>query len=64
MSRPPVTCHIDRSFAEQHRVLERHSLEHDVQTLVGCGSAAAEPELVTVNPEALIRRAPDEIGEM
>jgi acyl-CoA synthetase (AMP-forming)/AMP-acid ligase II len=64
MSCSPVTCRIDRSAAEQHRVLECHSSEHDVQTLVGCGSAAAEHKLVVVNPETLIRCAPDEIGEI
>ena len=62
--RPPLVKTIDADALANHHVVESSSSESATRSLVGCGTAFLEQEIVIVDPESLTPRGPDEIGEI
>ena len=58
------TCTVDADALEQHRVVLTTPQTVGARTLVSSGQATFETEALIVNPETLIRCAPDEVGEI
>jgi len=61
-----VTCRVDTAALAQHRVVEVEAGEDDQgsQTLVSSGRATHGVEIVIVDPETLVTRAPGCVGEI
>ncbi len=63
-SAPPVVQTVQKEALEQNRVVAAKPEESDSQTVVGCGQALQDMELVIANPETMTRCKPNEIGEI
>ena len=62
---PPVLLSLEGAALERDRVVAAPSAEgKDSRTLVGCGRALADQEIVVVDPQALTRCPPDRVGEV
>ena len=62
---PPVLLPLEGAALERDRVVAAPSPEgKDSRTLVGCGRALADQEIVVVDPQALTRCPPDRVGEV
>ena len=61
---PPVVLSVEGAELERDRVVMASAGAEGLRTLVGCGRAPADQEVVVVNPESLIRCPPDRIGEI
>lgn len=61
---PPVTCIVQKSSLEQHRVILTAESGENTQTLVGCGQALGEQEIILAHPESLRQCADGEVGEI
>src|SRR5215208_4205539 len=61
---PPVVLSVEGAELERDRVVMASAEDEGLRTLVGCGRAPADQEVVVVNPESLIRCPPDRIGEI
>src|SRR5215208_3623322 len=61
---PPVVLSVEGAELERDRVVMASAGDEGLRTLVGCGRAPADQEVVVVNPESLIRCPPDRIGEI
>jgi acyl-CoA synthetase (AMP-forming)/AMP-acid ligase II len=60
----PVVCVLDPAALERNQIVEA-SYEQDVVRIVaGCGRQVCETQIAIVNPDTLIRCAPDEVGEI
>ncbi len=59
-----VVKHVDRTLLEQHRVADALPDAQSAQTLVGCGTVTPTQRVIVVDPEALTRCQPAEIGEL
>ncbi|MFL0277662.1 fatty acyl-AMP ligase [Mycobacterium sp. SMC-19] len=60
----PVVRHIDRSALSEERVVEVKADAAGAVPLVGCGVKPETQEVLIVDPETRLRRAPDEVGEI
>ncbi|MGB3332111.1 MAG: fatty acyl-AMP ligase [Mycobacterium sp.] len=60
----PVVRHIDRSALSEERVVEVEADTAGAVPLVGCGAKPETQEVLIVDPETRVRRAPDEVGEI
>ena len=62
---PPIMLSVAGAELERDRVVAASSSEaNDSRTLVGCGRALADQEIVVVDPHTLTRCPPDRIGEV
>ncbi|HET6977284.1 MAG TPA: amino acid adenylation domain-containing protein [Pyrinomonadaceae bacterium] len=62
--RQPLVKTIDAGALGNHHVVESSSSEAATRSLVGCGNAFLDQEIVIVDPESLTPRGPNEIGEI
>lgn len=60
----PIFCTTWAPALGQNRVVEASAQQQNVRTLVGCGLAQLNTEIVIAHPESLTRCAPDEVGEI
>jgi phthiocerol/phenolphthiocerol synthesis type-I polyketide synthase C len=60
----PVSCVIEGKALEQDRVVETSAENEEAQTLVGCGRAWLEQDIVIADPQSLTRCLPDQVGEI
>ncbi|HLM55061.1 MAG TPA: MupA/Atu3671 family FMN-dependent luciferase-like monooxygenase, partial [Pyrinomonadaceae bacterium] len=52
------------ALEQERRVVEVEPTDPGARPLVGCGRPIMDTELAIVDPETLLRRAPDELGEI
>jgi len=62
--RPPIVRTVRGAALAHHRVIDTTLGQDDSRTLIGCGHALAEQQIVIVHPETLNRCAPDQVGEI
>jgi len=60
----PLLCTTQVAALERDRIVETADHELNVRTLVGCGRALLNAEIVIAHPETLSACAPDEVGEI
>ena len=60
----PILLTVQTEPFEQKRIVEAAEGDTEVKTLVGCGPPELDIEIAIVDPETLIRCAPDQIGEI
>jgi acyl-CoA synthetase (AMP-forming)/AMP-acid ligase II len=60
----PIVCATQAQALAQNRIVEASEQEPNVRTLVGCGRALPDTEIVIVDPEALTPCAPGVVGEI
>jgi natural product biosynthesis luciferase-like monooxygenase protein len=63
-SDPPVIKNFQHKDLENNRAIEGLSGDGSARPLVGCGRPLPGTRVIIVNPETLIRCAPDEVGEV
>lgn len=61
---PPVFLTVQKAALEEHTVVAARSAEDAVQTLVSCGGAIRDQQIVIVHPETLVECRPGQIGEI
>ena len=64
MKDEPVLCTTRVAALEHNNVAEASDLRQDARTLVGCGRAMPDTNIVIVHPESMNACAPDEVGEI
>lgn len=62
--RPPIVRTVQGAALEHHRVIDTPTDQDGTRTLVGCGHALADQQMVIVHPETLTRCASDHVGEI
>lgn len=60
----PVVCVLDPAALERNRIVEASDEQDVVRIVAGCGRQVCETQIAIVNPDTLIRCAPDEVGEI
>lgn len=60
----PMVCHIDRGGLERDRVVDAAADGPTAVALVGCGRVRGGQQVAFVDPETLLERGPDEVGEI
>jgi acyl-CoA synthetase (AMP-forming)/AMP-acid ligase II/alkylation response protein AidB-like acyl-CoA dehydrogenase/acyl carrier protein len=60
----PVLCRLDGASLEKDRVVDATAQSKSIRTVVGCGRLVCETQVAIVDPETLVRCAPDRVGEI
>ncbi|WP_224361035.1 fatty acyl-AMP ligase [Hyalangium versicolor] len=60
----PILCTVDNVALEQGRVVEVPEGASGSTTIVGCGTAGLDTEVLIVHPETRARVAPEQVGEV
>jgi 1-acyl-sn-glycerol-3-phosphate acyltransferase len=60
----PVFCTVQAAALEQNQSVEAPKQQQHVRTLVGCGRAIPDTEILIVRPELLTQCSPGEVGEI
>jgi acyl-CoA synthetase (AMP-forming)/AMP-acid ligase II/alkylation response protein AidB-like acyl-CoA dehydrogenase/acyl carrier protein len=60
----PVICRLDGASLEQNRIVDAATDSKSIRTVVGCGRLVCETQVAIVNPDTLVRCAPDRVGEI
>ncbi|QLE56266.1 fatty acyl-AMP ligase [Nostoc sp. TCL26-01] len=60
----PVLCLVEKSQIEQNKIVEATSWHEGVRAIPGCGQLVCDTQVAIVNPDSLVRCAPDEVGEV
>ncbi|HHP7244172.1 MAG TPA: condensation domain-containing protein, partial [Elainellaceae cyanobacterium] len=64
---PPIIQTVQKIALEQHRIVDAAidiPVPGEIQSLVGCGRAIPQQQIVIAHPETLTRCAPDQVGEI
>jgi acyl-CoA synthetase (AMP-forming)/AMP-acid ligase II len=60
----PVVCVLDPAALERNQIVEASYEQDVVRIIAGCGRQVCETQIAIVNPDTLVRCAPDEVGEI